>query len=230
MAYYILIQDDDSLFGSHKERLIQRQKLVNDLIFITDPIYRNVHDMTNATVLLEYILPVSRRYKTELLTLSDKRYKDCYLQYKLPVDTEISSEAGEIELQLTFAWTEKNSEDEIIQRVRKTSSTTIRISPIADWASIIPDDALTVLDQRLLVMNAQLNAIDEYMNVLDNNKVDNLVYNEQEDVLHLSAKGKLVGDKVSIKDMIDDGVPVIDLNSNSDTPATPTEEDNVVEF
>ena len=41
MAYTILVNDDDTLYGSHKERIMQRQKLVNDLVFIVNPIYRN---------------------------------------------------------------------------------------------------------------------------------------------------------------------------------------------
>ena len=102
MAYVILVNSDDSLYGSHKERIMQRQKLVNDLIFIVDPIYKGI-DMTNASVMLEYVLPVSREYKTVLLTLLDERYNDCFLQYKLPFDTDLTSQAGSLELQLTFA-------------------------------------------------------------------------------------------------------------------------------
>ena len=72
--YVILVNDDDSLYGSHKERIMQRSKCVDEIIFITNSIYRNKHDMTQASVMLEYVLPVSRKYKTEYLTLSDERY------------------------------------------------------------------------------------------------------------------------------------------------------------
>lgn len=213
--YVILVNDDDSLYGSHKERIMQRQKLVNDLVFVVDPIYRNTHDMTNASVLLEYILPVSREYKTVLLTLSEERYNDCFLQYKLPFDTDLTSQPGSLQVQLTFAYTELNSDGIGIQRVRKTSPTTIEIVPISAWSDIVPDSALGGLDQRLIKLDAQMRAMNDYMNVLDSNKVDNLVYNSDEDTLQLSAKGVGVGDKVSVKEMLDDGVPVIDLDSNS---------------
>lgn len=212
--YVILVNDDDSLYGSKKERIMQRSKLVDDLIFVVPQIYRNKHDMANATVMMEYLLPVSRRYKTERLVLSDERYKDCFLQYKLPLDTTITSEAGSVQVQLTFAYVELDEHGNGIQRVRKTSHTVIEIIPISAWADIIPDEALSPLDQRILKQDAQIRALADLANVLNDNQVDNLVYNSKEDTLQLSAKGVGVGDKVSVKDMIDDGIPVVDLDSN----------------
>ena len=258
--YTILVNQDDTLYGSHKERIMQRQKLVNDLVFIVDPIYRDTHDMTDATVMLEYVLPVSREYKTVILTLSDERYNDCFLQYKLPFDTDLTSQAGSLELQLTFAYVEMNENGVGIQRVRKTSSTIIDIIPITAWSDIVPDSALSSLDQRLIKMDSQMRAMNDYLDVIDSNKVDNLVYNECEDTLQLSANGVGVGNKVSVKDMLDDGIPVVDLDSvsgdtehdngcncgncgcednvvefgyssdNIDEPEESTDDDNVVEF
>lgn len=214
MAYVILVNDDDTLYGSHKERIMQRQKLVNDLIFVVNPIYRNVHNMTNASVMLEYVLPVSREYKTVLLTRSDEKYNDCYLQYKLPFDTDLASQAGRLELQLTFAYVEMNENGVGIQRVRKTSPTFIDIIPLTAWSDIVPDSALSGLDQRLIKLDSQMRAMNDYLDVIDNNRVDNLVYDDKSETLQLSAKGIGVGNKVSVRNMIDDGVPVVNLDSN----------------
>ena len=238
MSYMILVNDDDTLYGSKKCRIMQRQKLVNDLVFVVNPIYRNTHDMTKASVLLEYILPISRKYETVYLELCDERYNDCFLQYKLPFDTNLTSEHGAVELQLTFAYAEMDKDGKIVQRVRKTSSTTIEITPISSWSDIVPDNALSGLDQRLIVMNAQIQALDDYMNIIDSNKVDNLVYNSVEETLQLSARGVGVGDKVFVRNMIDEGIPVVDLNSDISDDNTNTDdnnnckcdENNVVEF
>lgn len=234
--YVILVNPDDTLYGSVKKRIVQRQKLVNDLVFVVDPIYNGI-DMTSATVMLEYVLPVSREYKTALLTLSEERYKGCYLQYKLPFDIGLTAQAGSLELQLTFAYVEMLPNGVGIQRVRKTSSTTIDVVPITAWSDIIPDSALASLDERLIKLDASMRAMNDYLDVIDTNKVDNLVYDSREDVLHLSANGKIVGDKVSVKEMLDDGVPVIDFSSGSNNPDHEDGcscgcdcEDNVVEF
>ena len=195
---------------------MQRQKLVNDIVFVVDPIYRNTHDMTDATVLLEYVLPVSHEYKTEFLTLSDERYNKCFLQYKLPFDTNLSREAGEIELQLTFAWTELDIDGNGIQHVRKTSPTTIKVIPLKNWSDIIPDSALSALDERLIKLDAQMRGLNEYAEFLDSNKADSIIYNENEDILQLTSNGKTIGDKVSVREMLKDGTPVVDLDFDSD--------------
>lgn len=214
MAYVILVNEDNSLYGSKKERIMQRSKLVDSLVFIAEPTYKGI-DMTKATVMLEYILPVSREYKTVILTLSDEKYNDCYLQYKLPFDVDLTSQSGSLELQLTFAYSEMNEKGKIVQRVRKTSATKIDVIPIATWSDIVPDSALGGLDQRIIAMNAQIQALDDYMNVINTDKVDNLVYDDADETLHLSANGKVIGNKVSVKEMMRDGIPVVDLDSDN---------------
>ena len=234
--YVILVNEDGTLYGSHKERIMKGSKLVDNLVFLVDPIYKGV-DMSDASVVLEYVLPISRKYKTEYLTLSDERYNDCFLQYKLPFDTCLTSEAGTIELQLTFAKTELDIKGKGTQRVRKTSSTTIEIIPVTAWADLVPDDALSALDERIIKQDAQIRALADLAVLLNENQVDNLVYNSKEDTLQLSAKGMGVGDKVSVKDIMDDGIPVVDLDSDGETNNNDKEcdcgcehEDNVVEF
>lgn len=243
--YTILVCEDNSLYASHKERVMQRSKLVDTLAFIVDPIYNGV-DMTDASVMLEYILPVSREYKTVALVLDNERYGDCFLQYKLPFDTDLTSQAGSIELQLTFAYVEMMPNGKGIQRVRKTSTTTVDVIPITAWSDIIPDKALGGLDQRLIVMNTQIQALNDCMNVISANNVDDIVYNPVEETLQLHAKGVGVGSKVSVRDMLDDGIPVVDLDSESgnkpdtedkdgcncghDCDCGKSERNNVVEF
>lgn len=242
MSYVILVNDDDSLYGSKKCRIMQRQKLVNELVFIANPIYRNTYDMTKASVLLEYVLPISRRYETVYLELCEERYNDCFLQYKLPLDTNLTSEHGAVELQLTFAYVEMDENGKTVQRVRKTSSTTIDVIPITAWSDIIPDSALSALDQRLIKLDASMRAMNDYLDVIDSNKVDNLVYNEFDETLQLSANGVGIGGKVSVREMLDDGIPVVDLDSSDNTGDSSDSntnhhgdcncgcEDNVVEF
>ena len=235
--YVILVNPDDSLYGSKKERLMQRQKLVNKIVFIVDSVYNDI-DMTDATVMLEYLLPVSKKYETEILTLSKEKYNGCFLQYELPLDTKLSSEAGEVELQLTFVKTELDEYGKGIQRVRKTSTTTINIIPISAWSDIIPDAALSSLDERLIKLDAQMRGLNDFVNVLNDNKVNDLSYDEVEETLKLTSNGKPVGKGVSVKDILDDGIPVVDLGSNENTDTDNDGcncgdcgcDDNVVEF
>jgi hypothetical protein len=213
MDYVILINDDNTLTTTQRRRIMQREKLVNTLWFLTAPEY-NGYDMSEFTVVMEYVLPCSRRYKTEILELNKEGYKE-FLKYTLPFDTELTSEAGEIEVQLTFVCADLDENGNNIQRVRKTSKCKINIIPLSNWSDIIPDNALSSLDQRLIKLDAAMKAMNGYLDVVDNNMVDDLAYDDVEETLQLTAKGKGVGHKVSIKDMLEDGTPVVDLDSTS---------------
>lgn len=211
--YTILLNDTNELITSIRERIMQRSKLVDSLHFLVDPIYKGI-DMSDFTVMMEYIMPTSKEYKTEILVKSDELYKD-KLEYTLPFDTCLTKEAGKIEIQLTFVKADLDAEGNSVQQVRKTSPTTITIVPIAAWSDIVPDSALTALDQRLLMVDAQIQGLDSYINTLESNKADNLVYDDKAETLQLTSSGIGIGDKISVRDMLYNGVPVVDLNTNS---------------
>lgn len=212
--YTIIVNNDNTLYGSKKERIMQREKLFNKLWILVPPHY-NGYDMSECTVTMRYLMPISREFKTETLVLSDERYEE-YLKYVLPVDTCLTKEWGNIEINLTFTMLDVNEKGDIIQRVRKTDSHMITITKLPDWDSVVPDSALSALDQRILKQDAQIKALAKLAKSLDSNKVDNLVYNSVDETLQLSANGVGVGDKVSVRDMIDEGIPVVDLDSNND--------------
>ncbi len=230
--YVIRVNTDNSLSSPVKQRIIQRSKLVDDMIFLVEPIY-NGHDMTDCAVLLEYLKPVSKEFKTEMLVLSDERYEE-YLKYVLPVDTEFTKEAGSLELQLSFIYVDIDADGNQIQRVRKTSPTLkVEIVPISAWSDIIPDEALSAIDQRIIKQEAQIRALGELSVTIADSKADNIKYNENENSLQLLSGDKEIGDKVTIKDsgISEDGVPVVDFGSLSGGTTTPSEdEDDVVEF
>ena len=237
--YVILVNSDNTLTSTKKERIMQRSKLVDNLWFLVNPVYNDI-DLTDCTVLLEYLLPVSKKYKTEILTLAEVGYED-HLKYVLPFDTELTSEAGKIELQLTFLKVGLNSDGSGSQQVRKTSLGYVDIIPIAAWSDIIPDSALSVVDQRLIKADAQIKQLMDLSETMSGNIVDNLKYNAEDDTLQLQSNGEGIGDKVSVRDMLDDGIPVVDMDSASGDSNTENKndcncgsscscEDNVVEF
>lgn len=232
--YVLLVNEDNTISTTKRERIMQRSKCVDNLMFLVSPIYKEI-DMANATVTLEYLKPVSHRYKTEILVLSDEMYKD-HLKYILPFDTELTDEAGSIEMQLTFTLVDLDADGKEYQYVRKTSKTVVPIVPITAWSDIIPDSALSALDQRLIKLDAQTKGLEAYAEYLSQTQVDNLRYDDISETLQLTSNGNTVGDKVSVRDMLDDGIPVIDLDSPSGDDDVDNNncncgcEDNVVEF
>ena len=153
----------------------------------------------------------------------------------MPFDTNLTSEHGSLELQLTFVYTDLDANGNSIQRVRKTSPTIIEIIPISAWANIIPDSALSSLDQRLIKLDAQIRAVDEMNQIVADSKADNIKYDEFTNELQLLSGNKEIGNKVTLKTCdasLEDGVPVVNFNSASSGDSSVDEDDeiNVVEF
>lgn len=192
--YTFLINADNSITASLTERIMQRSKLVDNLHFLADTIYSGV-DMTEYTVLLEYKLPVSKSYKTEILKKSTELYKN-KLEYKLPFDTNLTSEAGDIEFWLTFSDVEMTAEGETIQHVRKVGPGVVHIIPISNWADTVPDEALSSLDQRLIELIALNKSMYDQLNINLDGKADNIKY--QNNILQLTSNGKEIGNAVEI--------------------------------
>ena len=199
--YTILVQDTNELVVSIKERIMQRSKLVDSLHFLAEPIYKEL-DMAEFTVMMEYLLPVSKEYKSEILVLSEELYKE-KLEYKLPIDTKLTSEPGNIEVQLTFAKVDLDEEGNAIQYIRKTTPTVITIVPIAAWSDIVPDEALNAIDQKLLKVDAQIRALSETGDLFSSTKADNIVLDAETHELYLTANGAVIGDKVHIDTLVD---------------------------
>lgn len=229
--YTILVTESNELVTSVKERIMQRSKLVDNLHFLVDPSYKGT-DMADFTVTMEYIMPVSREYKTETLVKSDELYKD-RIEYVLPFDTCLTKEAGKIEIQLTFTKVTMDEDGNTKQQVRKAGPTTVTIVPISAWSDIIPDSALSALDQRLIMVDAMINAANEMNQQLMDTKADNVVYDEATGELQLTANGQTIGDVVTIQSgdaALEDGLPVVEFTSVSVDDGTEEEDSNVVEF
>lgn len=233
--YTILVNPDNTLYASKKERIIQRSKLFDNFCFLVAP-YHNGYDMSGCTVLLEYIKPISKKYKSEILVLSEERYEE-YLKYILPIDTEFTEESGSIELQLSFIYVDIDADGNEIQRVRKTAPTIkVEIVPISAWSDIIPDEALSAIDQRIIKTQAQIKELGCYAEFIAENKADNIKYDSKTNELQLLSGNKEIGDKVVLdtidEDDLKDGIPVVDFSSKSDgvTDDPSDEENNVIEF
>lgn len=232
MAYIFLLNDDNSLTASHKEVIMQRSKLVDDVWFLVNPKYK-LNDMSLFSVTLEYVLPISKKYNAIELVKDEMGYEE-FLKYVVPLDTNLSSEFGDIELQLTFAFVGLDADGNAVQKVRKTKTAKLHITPIAAWSDIVPDDTLTSIDQRILKLDAQIKHLNDVGITLNATKADNIKYNDGDNSLQLMSGSNEIGDKVTLKDCIDEsGVPVVDLNAsagNPDEPVTPGNGDDVVEF
>lgn len=228
--YTILVTDGHELRATQRERIMQRSSLVDKFHFLVPPNYDSL-DMSATTVCMEYLTPASREYRSEILVASEELYKD-HLEFIVPMDTKLTREPGDLEIQLTFTMVSMNADGTVNQYVRKTSPTTITIVPIAAWADVIPDDALTALDQRLIALNAMANQLADINNALADSIPNTLV--EKDGKLHIGIDGEPLVDSVGvdvvfpgikdINDSADDGL--IELFEDSEDDEDDQEDDN----
>lgn len=201
--YVFLVNDDNELIATQKQRIMQKSKLVDELWFLVKPIY-NGYDMSKSTVTLLYCLPESKRAISETLVKSDELHGE-FLKYVLPFDTSLTREKGDIEIRLIFALADLDENGRPIQRVRKTDNAVIPITPTDAWSSIIPDSALDAIDQRIIKQDAQIKELEEISRMYYDAKADGLRYNNGNKELQLLSGGKAIGNKVIIVPSSDDG-------------------------
>lgn len=220
--YVILVNEDNTLTTTCRQRIMQKSKLVDDLYFFVKPIY-NGHDMTEFTVMLEYTLPVTQEGHSDILELSPERYKN-YLQYKLPVDSVFTKEAGDVEIRLSFLSSAQDA-----PRIRKSDVTTITIYPCEDVdGDTVTEEKLDAIDQRILMMDAQIKELREIGEMFDKTKADDLKYDDEKNEIQLLSGGVPIGNAVEletaqvdieniaevIEEAMSDGVPVVEFSEN----------------
>ena len=102
--YTILVKNDNSLQPSITDtRIIQGSKNIDYLRFLINPTYNDI-DISELSVILTYILPVSKERKTLILEKSEELYKE-RLEYKVLLNNDenfITSEYGDVKMWLTF--------------------------------------------------------------------------------------------------------------------------------
>lgn len=213
--YTLVVNENNEIITTVKERIMQRSKLVDTLHFLVDPTYKG-HDMSTFTAKLDYLLPISKEAVSDTLVMSTEMYKD-KLEYKLPIDTSLTKEAGKIELNLTFVKLDMDSEGNVIQRVRKAGPASITIIPLSAWTNVVPDGALNAIDQRLIMAEAMINAANDFNQYLYENKADNIVLNKETNTVQLTSNGQPIGNAIEYSSC---GIKSFDVDENDNITIT----------
>lgn len=222
--YTILITANNEMIKSILEPIMQRSKLVDTLHFLTAPTYKG-QNMSEYTVLMEYKLPISQETHSEILTLSEELYNE-NLEYKLPIDTSITKEAGKVEIQLSFFKNEMGEDGHAIQHVRKIKPCFINIIPISAWSNMIPDAELAAIDQRILKLDAIANQLSDMQDVVFDSKADDISY--EDNTIQLMANGKKIGTSHVLDQQNE--FDVVEFGSEPDCDDDDDDEYTLVEF
>lgn len=194
--YTILMNSDKSLVCTTRTTLYQRDKLVDKLQILIPQTYEDIN-LSDFTAVLKYV-DQGNEVHSEILIQDEELYKDSYLRYALPIDTNLTRFAGNIKICLTL---NKVDMEEMKEYSLNTGETTITITPLSDYYKFVSDESLSIIDQKVNELNVKLEAVDKMTTTYDEMKADNIKLNKETSEIYLTAHDKQIGDKITINDL-----------------------------
>ena len=186
--YTIKMNDDKSLRATQKATIYQREKLVDKMQFFIPNTYENV-DLTDFTTVLKYKDQAAVAHM-ELLTKDEKQEYEGYTTYTLPIDTNLTQFAGDIEIRITLSKTDLENK---IQYVLHTGEYVITILPLEDYYTFVTDESLEYIDKIVGDLDAKIEALNKISEIYDETKVDNIVRYE-DGKIQLTSNGIPIGE------------------------------------
>lgn len=200
--YTLKITDENTVITTVKEKIVERSNYVDNIQIVVKKLYREQIDMTDCTVYMKYILPVSRKIKMTKLKINDSAYENDYIQYLVPAEAYLTAESGDIEVSFTFLKLISNEDDTTTSYIRKTQSGVIHISPLAAFDKYEPSEMFDEIDQRLLVMEAlQKNMMSMTEDAYNRMVQDIHINTDDKKVILTDRDGRDTGEGIEINDL-----------------------------
>lgn len=199
--YTFLIQNDNSVIATERQRIMQCSKLV-DVLQIIVPKFYNGLEMANYSARLEYLTPINHKYNYVELEIADANYKTDYLLYRVPIDINLTSEVGDVEFMVTFIEVTMTEDGVVNTPVRKTDAFTMPIIPIARWFTDI-SDGLDTMDQRIIAMMEMQNAMMDTQKIIHANKLDDIKLDTDTNMIYGTSGGVKQGKGIKLQDLGD---------------------------
>lgn len=200
--YTLKITDENTVVTTVKEKIIERSNYVDRIQIVVAKLYREQIDMSDCTVYMRYVLPVTGKIKMTKLEPNDLAYETDYIQYLIPAEAYLTAEAGDIEVSFTFLKLISNEDDSTTSYVRKTQSGVIHISPLAAFDKYEPSEYLDEIDQRLLVMEGLQKDMMAMSEAAYNSMVQDIHINtDDRKVILTDRDGNDTGTGIEVKDL-----------------------------
>lgn len=210
--YTILLKNDKSLVASKKTVIYQSDNYYDDLVFlIPHTLDDNTIELFDCTVLLTYKDPGNVVHQ-EILSVVDTNYKEAYTKYVLPVSTEITKFAGEIEI--TLAFIKPIIEDESFNVVMHSGPITVTVSPLSNQYATTDMSSFEGITKAIANLDSRLN-------VTANRIPTDLTIND-DDLLQLSTEMDTIGNGVRVFAPSDE----VDVNADGMTDLDEVYEDD----
>ena len=193
----ILMRSDKQLIITKNTKLYQRESVVDKLEFLIPITYDDI-DLRDFSVTLEYVNP-GNETKIETLVKDEDLYKDTYLRYTMPVNSEFTYFAGEVKMKLVLT---KVDPAESTKYVLHTGEISIVIDTWEDYFKYVPASTLSAIDNRLLEIDNEMEKLKSISDQLSVDMVDDLALTGT--LLQVSSHGVAKGNGVEMITNIED--------------------------
>lgn len=174
---YIKMAEDKSLHITIPASIYRGENQADLLVFLLPELYEDVR-LADCVVAMRYILPTGEGFSEELV-LAPELYRT-YCQFGTKVDTQLTAVAGDITVWLTAI-------DGADNEVLKTGEVTITVLRSKNIADYMPQESLDQIDR----LTADVEK-------LKKTKADNIIFNEANSTIQLTAGGMPIGDQVYV--------------------------------
>lgn len=200
--YTLLISENGSVTTTVYETIMQRSTNFNNIQVLIKKMYKGV-DITNASIYMKYVLPISKKIKMMHLELASDNYLSDHLQYIIPGNTLLTAEPGEIKVTFSIVKAGTTEDGQPAVAVEKTGEGTIKITPVAQWADFVPDEMLDEIDQRLIMLEARQKDQDALHQEMFQEMVNDVRLDTDNKKLILTNKTGDIGAGVNVDDLSD---------------------------
>lgn len=184
------MNEQKELIATVKNILYQKEKLVDKIQFLFPQNYNDLK-LSECTAILKY-LDQSNIPHAEILKKDNELYKN-HLRFVLPIDTNLTQFAGDIEIRITFSKVDMEQQKHYVLH---TSPIVLTINPLKDYYAFVPDESLEFVDQLVGNLEAKLEATDIIAESYDKEKADNISYEDNK--IQLTSNGNKIGDAITI--------------------------------
>ena len=156
----ILMKPNKQLVITKQSRLYQKESVIDVLTFYVPETYQSdsagaTYDLKEFAASLSYVDP-GNNVHSESLIAADESLKEGFIQYSLPISTEITAVAGNVKMQLSLV---KADLENGVNVVLHSSELTIEIMEWSDYFASVSDASLGVIDQKIAELQTQIEAL-----------------------------------------------------------------------
>ena len=224
-AFYIMMflkwTSDDQLIITSKEPIYRGENLSKKITYLL-PLKVGEIDVAEAFVYLCCIRPDGTP-DIIMLNRSGELYNASYYQFTLPVTCKLTRYAGEL-----CTWLQIFTGPSSMPTTAKSGECTLQILSSKNVDDYLCDHQISAIYQLSRNVKETNTNVEQIVVEMDS-KAEGIIYDDENNTLHLTKDGELIGDPIDMDEVMDNNNEVITFGE-SDIPAPEEDNDKVIEF